>query len=133
MRRLWLAGSPCRIYAGIYTLDGSETDNGIALDRASLAAEAAREDESLTFRRFEPEMESGRTMGSYLASHIDEAIEKGWIRICYQPVIGVLSGKIAGAEVLTRWADPVYGLLQPAQFIPVLGKTGLLYKLHQPR
>ena len=123
------AGSPCRIYAGIYTLDGSETDNGIALDRASLAAEAAREDESLTFRRFEPEMESGRTMGSYLASHIDEAIEKGWIRICYQPVIGVLSGKIAGAEVLTRWADPVYGLLQPAQFIPVLGKTGLLYKL----
>lgn len=123
------AGSPCRIYAGIYTLDGSETDNGIALDRASLAAEAAREDESLTFRRFEPEMESGRTMGSYLASHIDEAIEKGWIRICYQPVIGVLSGKIAGAEVLTRWADPVYGLLQPAQFIPVLGKAGLLYKL----
>lgn len=123
------AGGAVRIYAGVYTLDGTETDNGIAIDRAGLAAEEAKGDESLPVKRFEPEMESGRMMGNYLVSHIDEAIEKGWIRLFYQPVIGVLSGKIAGAEVLTRWDDPVYGLLQPAKFIPALGKAGLLYKL----
>ena len=123
------AGGACRVYAGIYTLDGSETDNGIALDRAGLAADAARDDEGTPFRRFEPEMESGWMMGSYIVSHIDEAIEKGWIRLCFQPAIGVLSGKIAAAEVLTRWDDPVYGLLQPGQFVPALGRAMLLYKL----
>ena len=45
----------------------------------------------------------------YIQTHIDEALEKGWIRLYYQPVVRALSRTLAGYEALARWQDPVRG------------------------
>lgn len=66
---------------------------------------------------------------SYVISHIDEAVENGYIEIYYQPVVRTLTGKLAGMEALARWRDPVYGFLRPDQFIPVLEEERLIDKL----
>lgn len=68
-------------------------------------------------------------MDKYIVSHLDEAIEKGWIRPYFQPIIRTITGGFAVAEALARWQDPEYGFLMPADFIPVLEKKELIYKV----
>lgn len=65
----------------------------------------------------------------YIISHLDEALEKGWIRPYFQPIIRTITGSVAVVEALARWQDPEYGMLMPADFMPVLEENGLVYKL----
>lgn len=65
----------------------------------------------------------------YIKTHIDEALEKGWIQLYYQPVVRALSRTLAGYEALARWQDPVRGLISPAAFIPALEEIHAIHKL----
>lgn len=60
--------------------------------------------------------------GNYIVENIDRAIQEGWIKVVYQPVIRTVTGKVCGLEALARWSDPERGELLPEQFIPVLEK-----------
>lgn len=61
--------------------------------------------------------------------HLQEALDKKYIKIYLQPVIRSISGTLASAEALSRWVDPVYGLLSPADFIPALEESRQIQKL----
>ena len=74
-------------------------------------------------------MQDAYYKAQYVVNHIDEAIEKGYIKAYYQPVVFSKGRKICGAEALARWIDPKYGFLSPAAFIPVLENSQLIYKL----
>lgn len=71
----------------------------------------------------------GRIDEAYLLDRFHEAVEKGYIRPYFQPLYRSVTGKMIGAEALARWHDPEKGMLSPADFIPVLEKTGLIYDL----
>jgi len=43
----------------------------------------------------------------------------------YQPQIDLATGRIAGAEALCRWFDPVLGAVSPTRFIPLAEQTGM--------
>lgn len=68
-------------------------------------------------------------MSAYVVEHIEEAVEKGWVRPYYQPVVRTLTGKLCGLEALARWEDPVHGLLSPGTFIPALEEARLIHLL----
>ena len=63
----------------------------------------------------------------YVIDHIDEAVENGYIKVFYQPVIRVKTGKICGYEALVRWIDPKIGMLSPADFISTLEQYHLIH------
>ena len=63
----------------------------------------------------------------HIINSIGDAVEKGWIKAWYQPVIRTMTGEICGMEALARWDDPEFGLLLPADFVPVLEKAGLVH------
>lgn len=65
----------------------------------------------------------------YIVDHIDEAIEKHYIKVFYQPVIRTITGYLCGLEGLSRWEDPVNGFLTSMDFVPVLEKYDLISKL----
>ena len=65
----------------------------------------------------------------YVVSHIDEAVEQGWIVAYYQPVIYSNDGKLCGAEALARWNDPKFGFWTPGMFIEPLENARLAYKI----
>lgn len=65
----------------------------------------------------------------FIAGHIDEALEKGWIKVYFQPVVRALTGKLSSCEALTRWVDPEHGMISPGVFIPVLEKTDQIQKV----
>ena len=49
----------------------------------------------------------------YVTDNIDKALESGWIKVYYQPVIRSLTEQLCGAESLARWIDPEMGFLPP--------------------
>lgn len=65
----------------------------------------------------------------YIVRHIDEAIEKRWIKVYYQPIVRTISRRLCAMEALARWDDPTYGFLTPPQFIGVLEQHNLIDKL----
>ena len=70
-----------------------------------------------------------KELESYIENHIEEAIEKEWIQVYLQTNIRGLSKRVCGAEALSRWIDPVYGMISPGEFIPVLEKKRQIHLL----
>jgi len=65
----------------------------------------------------------------FVVNHLDEALEKGYIKPYFQPVVRAVSGDLCGMEALCRWIDPERGFISPAVFIPALENSQLIHKL----
>jgi EAL domain-containing protein (putative c-di-GMP-specific phosphodiesterase class I) len=48
------------------------------------------------------------------------ALESGWLRLLYQPIISLDTGMVSGAEALLRIEHPESGVLLPSSFIDAL-------------
>lgn len=70
-----------------------------------------------------------RVSEQYILEHFEEAVETGRIKAFFQPIIRTMTGCVCCAEALARWEDATYGLLSPADFIPVLERHDLIYRL----
>ena len=46
-----------------------------------------------------------------------------------QPQVGSKQGKVVGAEALVRWNHQERGKIPPSEFVPILEKSGHIYKL----
>lgn len=57
---------------------------------------------------------------------LKEAILNQDLRLFYQPIINLASGKPVGFEALMRWQHPVRGLLNPVSFIHIAEDSGLI-------
>lgn len=100
------------------------------LDKAKLSHDSVYSVKGAYFRLYDETIDDERHYRQYLVSHLDEAIEKGWIKVYYQPIIRTLSGEICNLEALSRWDDPQYGFLMPGRFIPILEQEWVVYKLN---
>ncbi len=54
------------------------------------------------------------------------AVERGELRVHYQPMIAMDTGRVTALEALVRWQHPERGLLPPGEFIPVAEECGLI-------
>ena len=54
------------------------------------------------------------------------AIARGELRLHFQPLVDLRSGKIFATESLVRWQHPVLGLIPPGLFIPIAEESGLI-------
>jgi diguanylate cyclase (GGDEF)-like protein len=64
-----------------------------------------------------------------MESGLRKAIERGELRLFYQPKIDLVSRRVIGAESLVRWQHPTLGLVSPSKFIPVAEESGLIVPL----
>jgi diguanylate cyclase (GGDEF)-like protein len=62
-------------------------------------------------------------------TRLRQAMERGEMRLHYQPVVAMPDRRIVGVEALLRWQDPEQGLVMPASFIPAAEDTGLIIPL----
>ncbi|SFP32310.1 diguanylate cyclase (GGDEF) domain-containing protein [Hydrogenimonas thermophila] len=62
-----------------------------------------------------------------IIEEIKEALKtEDQIRLYFQPQIDLSTGKVRGAEVLTRWMHPKKGLIFPNSYIPVIESSSLM-------
>jgi len=61
-----------------------------------------------------------------LAARLRRAVERGELRLHYQPIFRLLDGRVMGLEALVRWQDPERGLVPPDEFIGVAERTGVI-------
>lgn len=59
-----------------------------------------------------------------LRRSISKAVAGNEFRVYLQLIAESNSGKICGAEVLSRWQNAEYGILQPQEYIEILKETG---------
>ena len=117
------------IRVGIYLDDDINVDISTACDRAKSARDVIRSSYVSSFRYFDAPMLENAERSQYIISHLDKAIEDGWIEVYYQPIIRSINGRVCDEEALARWNDPERGRLSPAEFIPILENARLIYKL----
>jgi diguanylate cyclase (GGDEF)-like protein len=57
---------------------------------------------------------------------LHRALERGELRLVYQPAYQLETNRIVGVEALLRWDHPTRGTVQPGEFISVAEETGLI-------
>ncbi len=61
-----------------------------------------------------------------LETELRRAVEQSGFHLHYQPIVSLLTGRLAGFEALIRWTHPTRGLVEPSEFIPLAEETGLV-------
>ncbi|MDZ5432170.1 EAL domain-containing protein [Pseudomonas fluorescens] len=64
-----------------------------------------------------------------IAFELRRALDQQQLRVYYQPVHDLRTGRLIGVEALVRWEHPQRGLVSPAEFIPVAERTGLIAEI----
>jgi EAL domain-containing protein (putative c-di-GMP-specific phosphodiesterase class I) len=110
-------------------MDDRMGEIGLACDHARLACNSIKGRHDIFYCVYDEMLREKLRKQQYVIDHLDEAIEKEYIKIYYQPVIRVQTGEICGYEALVRWVDPKVGFLSPADFIETLEQFHLIHKL----
>lgn len=112
----------------LYPGDGAQTTLIAHAEAATRAAKASGGD---TYCFFEAHMLRDNREQMDLLRDLRRAIEQNQLELYYQPKVHVPSGQITGAEALLRWNHPVRGLVNPAEFIAIAERFGLIAAVGQ--
>ena len=114
---------------GIYSTKVEKCSANKACDRAKLACDSSKNYPISHFTYFDKSMLAVYEKQQYIIDNIDRAINENWISVYYQPIIRAANDKVCDEEALSRWIDPQKGFMNPAEFIPILEESNLIYKL----
>lgn len=127
--------APVRIHEHILTVgasagvavfpDDAKTAGALA-SAAEVAMYRAKQDGGSTLRFFAPEMQEHTHRSLALASALKSAAVKGELFLVFQPQCKLGSGTLKGAEALLRWRHPQWGMVSPAEFIPIAEQNGAI-------
>lgn len=118
--------STASIGATLFLGDESSIDD--LMKQADLAMYKAKEAGRNSWRFFDPEMESAAKKLVALEEDLRRALDRSELLLYYQPqVVGTRT--VTGAEVLVRWQHPERGMVEPADFIPLAERSGLILPL----
>ena len=117
----------CKV--GIYQLGRWGADPNLAVTRVKIACDSIHDSGDHFMAYYTEALVRKVELKDYVARHMDEAVEKGYIKAYYQPIVRTMSGALCGMEALARWEDPKRGFLQPADFISALEESRQIHKL----
>ena len=78
---------------------------------------------------FRPNMRSLGPDHFGLEADLRRALERGEIKVFFQPIVRLEDRTVAGFEALLRWDHPKLGRLSPAEFIPIAEESGTIVDL----
>ena len=64
-----------------------------------------------------------------LENDLRRALDRGEIRVAYQPIVRLEDRTVAGFEALLRWNHPRLGPVPPSTFIPIAEESGMIVEL----
>ena len=107
--------------------DGVETDE---LTRAAdMALYSAKETRGGTFCFFTSELRDAASKTAMLGDRLRDAVDRGELKLAYQPLVDPITNEVKCFEALLRWHDEDEGDISPAQFIPVAENDDLIIRI----
>ena len=122
-------GKTLPVRVGIYLDSMGLVETSLACDRANIASSIKRDDNSSWYSYYDRKLLAKDLNRQYIVNNIDRAISENWIQAFYQPIVRAVNRKVCDEEALARWIEPGKEMLSPADFIPVLEDTRLIYKV----
>ncbi|MCB1910191.1 MAG: EAL domain-containing protein [Rhodocyclaceae bacterium] len=113
--------------ATLYPFDGGDPDT--LLRHADQALYSAKQGGRDACHLFDTEQDRRLSIHRRAVSEVRAALEKGELRLHYQPKVRFSDGKVIGVEALLRWQHAERGLLMPADFISRINDEDLLVSI----
>ncbi len=107
-----------------FPTDGSNLD--YLVRNADLAMYKAKERGRNCYEFYRPELNELAERRSRLETELRRALDNDELRLAYQPIVDVVSGRVAGFEALVRWNHPAIGQIPPGEFIEMAEYNGLV-------
>jgi diguanylate cyclase (GGDEF)-like protein len=114
---------------GIVTSDYDDRTSDDLMRDADLALYAAKAAGKGCYRFFAPDMHEAARQRQLMESDLRVALEKGQLRLAYQPCVDASSEDVTGFEALIRWDHPERGPVSPVEFIPLAEEIGLINEI----
>lgn len=114
------------IHFGIYDIaPDDEIDVQLFFDSARLATTMIHENAQKPIVYYDDELRSEIIHNQLISNQLKDAIAANEIRPYLQPIVDS-RGMLSGAEALVRWVHPDEGFMNPAEFIPLFERNGLI-------
>ena len=107
--------------------DGLEADE--LTSAADMALYRAKETRAGTFCFFTSELRDAASKTALLGDRLRDAVDKGELKLAYQPLVDPVTNEVKCFEALLRWHDSEEGDISPAQFIPVAENDDLIIRI----
>lgn len=122
--------SSCNLFisVGVYEVQDVNEKVQIMYDKAKLAMDSIRNEYQKTFAFYSSNLMDRLLAEKNIINNFEDALESGQFEMYLQPIVDAKGG-VKAAEALVRWNNPERGIMKPAEFIDVLDRTGLIYKL----
>ncbi|TKJ23145.1 GGDEF domain-containing phosphodiesterase [Blastococcus sp. CCUG 61487] len=116
---------PLTAAAGVSALE-HDLDPGEALRRADLALRSARRAGTGCVHRYDDALRTEQDRRTALRTDLRGALERGELRLVFQPVVDAVLQRTVTVEALLRWQHPVFGDVPPVEFVPLAEETSLI-------
>ncbi|MES9950501.1 MAG: PAS domain S-box protein [Candidatus Thiodiazotropha sp.] len=111
----------------LFPNDNSEPDKLIR--HADQAMYMAKESGKNCYKFFNKDFEQRVRAQEETLGEIIKAMDSDQLIVYYQPVLDCRAGRVIAAEALMRWDHPILGLLEPAEFLPLINKSEVMLSL----
>lgn len=118
-----------RCSAGLATFPQDGIDPHTLVRAADTAMYRAKSAGKNVVEVYRPELQAAAQQRLQTEAELRRALARDELRLHYQPIVHLASGRVVGAEALVRWQHPERGLIGPAEFIAVAESTGLITEL----
>jgi diguanylate cyclase (GGDEF)-like protein/PAS domain S-box-containing protein len=96
------------------------------LEDAEIAMRHAKRMGGNRIEVFRPAMRAQRSDRLALEADLRRALERGEVKMFFQPIVRLEDRTIAGFETLLRWSHPRLGRLESGEFLSIAEQTGLI-------
>jgi diguanylate cyclase (GGDEF)-like protein len=96
------------------------------LRNADVAMYKAKGEGKGAFKAFDESMHGAASERFVLKNELLTAVANDELRLHYQPIMDLTTGRRKAVEALVRWEHPLRGMVSPGNFIPLAEETGAI-------
>jgi diguanylate cyclase (GGDEF)-like protein/PAS domain S-box-containing protein len=113
----------------VWPTDGE--DPGTLIRNADIAMYRAKAQGRNRFEFYASDFSTHAARRLQLEQDLRRALDRGELRLQYQPIVSIATGEVHSFEALIRWQHPQRGLILPSHFLWRAEETGLIESIGQ--